>query len=85
MNGTIDDLNNIIDDLKELVIDAADDHNGAYLDYPRAFAYAIGLIEAKATSLNVTYLDQQALTHSSSTEINKMICVVQSCIADQQI
>lgn len=84
MTGTTERLYNAIDNLKELVVDAADDRDGEFLGYPRAFAWAMDLIYTKATNLNVKFLSGQELTTANPAEIDKMVQVVESCIADQQ-
>ncbi|EAO2687065.1 hypothetical protein E2X65_18355 [Salmonella enterica] len=84
MNKAIERLDNTIDALKILVVDDADDRDGEFLGYPRAFAYAMDLIYTKATQQNVNFLNYQELLTASSTEIDKIIRVIEDCIAEQQ-
>lgn len=84
MEETIESLNTAIDTLKELVVDDADDRDGEFLGYPRAFAYAMDLIYTKASKKNVSFLSQEELLTASPAEIEKMTRIVEDCIADQQ-
>ncbi|EMZ5812221.1 hypothetical protein ACSPJ8_002413 [Klebsiella aerogenes] len=72
-------LHRRIEELKELVVDAADDRDGEFLGYPMAFAYAMNLIRTKATKTGMNFISAESATDD---QIQSAIKLVDECIAD---
>jgi hypothetical protein len=90
MNSEIDAAHTrfqeMIGELTELVVDAADDRDGEFLGFPSAFAHACDLIYTKAgekgTKIAVTL---QEWREASPEEITSQFNVIEGCIAEQKI
>ncbi|EPO8269190.1 hypothetical protein ACUGB8_004875 [Raoultella planticola] len=72
-------LHNVMEDIKELVVDAADDRDGEFLGYPGAFAYAMDLIYTKETKTGMKFINDCSATDD---QIQSTIQLVEECIAD---
>lgn len=72
-------LHNVMEDIKELVVDAANDRDGEFFGYPRAFAYAMDLIYSKETQTGVQFINAESATDD---QIQSTINLVEECIAD---
>lgn len=72
-------LNNVMAEMHDLVIDAADDRDGAFLGYPRAFAYAMDVIYTAASKKGMKFPNT---VDATTEQLQDMIQLVEECIAD---
>lgn len=72
-------LNTVMAEIHTLVIDAAGDQDGAFLGYPRAYAYAMDLVYTAASKKEMKFPN---IIDATTEQLQNMIQLVEECIAD---